>query len=94
MKKVMEVEAIAAQQEVEVMDCCQKNEEMVIDSSSAENSESKAELTSNNAAPGNLKFANHEKTSSGKNLPKPFSLISWACGLGLGILAFRARKLA
>ena len=94
MKKVMEVEAIAAQQEVEVMDCCQKNEEMVIDSGSAENSESKTELTINIAEPGNPEIANHEKTSSDKNLPKPFSLISWACGLGLSILAFRARKLA
>lgn len=103
MKKVMEVEAIAAQQDVEAMECCQKNEEMVIGTDSLEiaapqtveegtpqaienNQQEVVAIGSPEAQP-----AESAPAKSPTNMPRPLSLISWACGLGLSILAFRAR---
>lgn len=107
MKKVMAVEAIAAQQNVEEIDCCQKNEEMVItsDSASAEISQTDEEEVLPEATESTEtlsvgtedkdteaeEMAQVESTAHPSKMPRPFSLFSWACGLGLGILAFRAR---
>jgi hypothetical protein len=107
MKKVMAVEAIAAQQNIEEMDCCQKNEEMVITSDSTsddisqtdeeedlpaatENTETLSVGTEDKDTEAD-RMAQVESTTHPSNLPRPFSLFSWACGLGLCILAFRAR---
>lgn len=113
MKKVMEVEAIAAQQEVEEMDCCQKFEEMVLESDSEESPVSQTaeeeemittvlkdqdsklmdqdSMKSETAAEVPAEFSQIETGSSPWNTPRPLSFLSWACGLGLSILAFRAR---
>ena len=106
MKKIMEVEAIAAQQDVEVMDCCQKNEEMVIDSDSDTITDDLVTTVDTAKEPTEQTPVDQEvvlssekgeaissqpASSSSGNMPRPLSLISWACGLGLSILAFRAR---
>ncbi|MGB1071954.1 MAG: SCO family protein [Planctomycetota bacterium] len=98
MKKVMEVQAIADQQEVEPMDCCQKNEEIVL---KEESGPSGQEITAAN--PGN---DSSEIDTLQENLPtqkatatpadtsrrSPLTLISWASGVGLSLLAIRSRK--
>ena len=106
MKKIMEVEAIAAQQDVEVMDCCQKNEEMVLDSDSDTITDDIVATENTTKEPTEQTPVDQEvvlssekgeaissqpASSSSGNMPRPLSLISWACGLGLSILAFRAR---
>ena len=104
MKKVMEVEASAAQMDVEEMDCCQKNEEMVIDSDSdtivdsapvAEStlldSEDNTQIVSQVSEEEKTGVGVSANTTPPSGLPRPLSLISCACGLGLSILAFRAR---
>ena len=98
MKKVMEVQAIADQQEVEPMDCCQKNEEIVL---KEESGPSEQEFVAAN--PGN---DSSEIDTLQENLPtqkatatpadtsrrSPLTLISWASGVGLSLLAIRSRK--
>jgi len=110
MKKVMEVEAIAAQQEVEEMDCCQKFEEMVLESDTADSqtveeeslvsAEQDSELVANGSEESVVQVSDtvanevaqvSQAEQPASRTPRPLSLISWACGLGLSILAFRAR---
>ena len=110
MKKVMEVEAIAAQQEVEEMDCCQKFEEMVLESDTTDSqtveeeslvsTEQDSELVANSSEESVVQVSDtvanevaqvSQAEQPTPKTPRPLSLISWACGLGLSILAFRAR---
>ncbi|MGB1772510.1 MAG: SCO family protein [Planctomycetota bacterium] len=93
MKKVMQVQAIADQQEVEPMECCQKNEEMVLgtdsdDSDPELDSEDPLALKGKKVGSDRQYLATPRKSSS----PTPFTLISWASGLGLSILALRSRQ--
>ena len=93
MKKVMEVEAIAAQQDVEEMDCCQKNEELVLtaDSKTIVDSAPGTDTTLLDSDEKNpLISAQIYPTPTG--VPMLMAICSWACGLGLSLLAYRARS--
>lgn len=93
MKKVMQVQAIADQQEVEPMECCQKNEEMVLGTESNEPGPI-ADSTNPFALKGNGAVLDRKDSVSSRQIqiPTPFTLISWASGLGLSMLAFRSRQ--
>lgn len=98
MKKVMEVQAIADQQEVEPMDCCQKNEEIVL--------KEESEPSGQDSIAANPGIDSCEIDTLEANLPtqkasalpedtsrrSPLTLISWASGVGLSLLAIRSRK--
>ena len=93
MKKVMQVQAIADQQEVEPMECCQKNEEMVLGNDSEDpdpelDSEDLLARTANKVGSDHQESPTPRKNPS----PAPFTLISWASGLGLSMLALRSRQ--
>ena len=93
MKKVMQVQAIADQQEVEPMECCQKNEEMVLGTDSDDpdpglDSEDPLALSAKKVGSDQQDAVISRKSPS----PAPFTLISWASGLGLSMLALRSRQ--
>ena len=92
------------------MDCCQKFEEMVLESETTDSQTVEEEsLVSTEMAPEPTANSSVESVSEVSDAtatemaqvsqtepptsgtPRPLSLISWACGLGLSILAFRAR---
>ena len=93
MKKVMQVQAIADQQEVEPMECCQKNEEMVLGTESNEPAQM-ADSADPSALKGKSVVLDPKDSVSSRQIqtPTPFTLISWASGLGLSMLAFRSRQ--
>lgn len=98
MKKIMQVQAIADQQEIEPMECCQKNEELVIgDLPKAESPAFSTENLLTTEPPGDKAESTElvtEKTLADTSTARrsPLTLISWASGLGLSIMAILSRK--
>lgn len=98
MKKVMEVQAIADQQEVEPMDCCQKNEEIVLKEESGPSEQEFVAANPDNDSSEidtlqeNLPTQKATATPADTSRRSPLTLISWASGVGLSLLAIRSRK--
>lgn len=98
MKKVMEVQAIADQQEVEPMDCCQKNEEIVLKEESGPSGQEFIAANPGNDSSEidtlqeNLPTQKATATPADTSRRSPLTLISWASGVGLSLLAIRSRK--